>query len=311
MRSCTDGPKGPRRRREPPTTGPRARQRSRFPLSPTGAYRLLYETTDDFGAVCKTSKDFLVAAPDSDVALPAICLSENSTVPVGGTARFLVHSGLPGQVIFLDIYRDGTRVERRRLISDKDSSLMEMPVTEKDRGGFGVTMTVLRDHQVMQFSRSVFVPWDNKELKVEFATFRDKLKPGGRETWRVTVKAPGESSAEPRAAELLAYMYDRSLDLFAPHNPPRVGSLYPNRSGAGTSRVNLGQASSCYSEDWNFVNLPAYPSLREDELAFYRFLRHRRAGTAVQTRWRGRRGTRRHGGGIGRPWRRLRPHPWP
>lgn len=240
-----------------------------IPALPTGAYRLLYETTDDFGAVCKASKDILVASSDAEVALPAICLSENSTVPVGGTARFLVHSGLPGQVIFLDIYKDGTRVERRRLISDKDPSLMEMSVTERDRGGFGVTMTVLRDHQVMQFSRSVFVPWDDKELKVEFATFRDKLKPGGRETWRVTVKAPGENSAEPRAAELLAYMYDRSLDLFAPHNPPRIGSLYPNRSGTGTSRVNLGQASSCYSQDWNFVNLPAYPSLREDELAFY------------------------------------------
>lgn len=240
-----------------------------FPALATGAYRLLYETTDDFGVVCKASKDFLVAAPHADIALPAVCMAEQSTVPVGGTARFLVHSGLADQVLFFDIYRDGKRVEREQFRSGTSASLVEMPVTEKDRGGFGVTFTLLRDHQIVQFTRAVFVPWDNKDLKVEFATFRDKLKPGGRETWRVTVKNPGGEPVEARAAEVLAYMYDRSLDLFAPHNPPRVGSLYPNRSGASAARPNLGQGNQCYSEDWGFAPVPGYPSLRDDELAFF------------------------------------------
>ncbi len=240
-----------------------------LPELSTGAYRLLYETTDDFGAVCKASKDFLVAAPRADIALPAVCMAERPTVPVGDTARFLVHSGLPAQTVFFDLYRDGKRVQRQRFLSGTSSSLIEIPVTEKDRGGFGVTFTMLRDHQIVQFTRSVFVPWDDKDLKVEFASFRDKLKPGGRETWRVTVKTPGGEPVEARAAEVLAYMYDRSLDLFAPHNPPQVGSLYPNRSGAGSSRANLGEANQCYSEDWSFAPLPGYPSLRDDELAFF------------------------------------------
>ena len=56
------------------------------------------------------------------------------------------------------------------------------------RGGFTVSLMALRDDQFMSETASVLVPWDNKELAVEFATFRDKLRPGSKETWRVTVK---------------------------------------------------------------------------------------------------------------------------
>ena len=64
------------------------------------------------------------------------------------------------------------------------------------------------------------MPWDDRELKVEVASFRDKLRPGAKETFKVTVRGPPSAKPEAAAAELLAYMYDRSLDLFAPHSPP-------------------------------------------------------------------------------------------
>ena len=41
---------------------------------------------------------------------------------VGETARFLVHSGLPDQLLLLSIWRDGKLVERRRLRAGKDPS---------------------------------------------------------------------------------------------------------------------------------------------------------------------------------------------
>ncbi len=275
-----------------------------IPALSAGPYRLLYETTDDFGATCRAQKDFVVAAPKVDLALPAVLMAESTSVPVGGTARFLVHSGLADQILFLDIYRGGQRVERRPLISGKSPSLLEFPVTEKDRGGFGVTLVVLNGYQLMQFSQGVFVPWDNKDLKVEFATFRDKVRPGAKETWRVTVKTPDGKPAEAGAAELLAYMYDRSLDLFAPHNPPSIASLYPNRSGAATSRVNLGAASQCYNEDHDFAPIPGYPSLRDDELIFfsgYGIGGPGRRGVWRRGRWRHGRKGHAHGGASAFP----------
>jgi uncharacterized protein YfaS (alpha-2-macroglobulin family) len=141
-----------------------------------------------------------------------------------------------------------------------------MPVTEDMRGGFGARVSALRDHQFMSEEASVFVPWDSKELELSFASFRDKLVPGGRETWRVTVKTPGGKPAEEGAAELLAYMYDRSLDIFAPHRPPRLLGLYPNRTGTDSWDPALGTAptSFAFDRDWNRV--PGYPTFRPDEL---------------------------------------------
>ncbi|MBK9451322.1 MAG: hypothetical protein IPN95_18320 [Bacteroidetes bacterium] len=57
----------------------------------------------------------------------------------------------------------------------------------------------------------VNVPWTNKQLQIEFATFRDKLLPGAKEEWLVKIKGP---KGEKVVAELLATMYDQSLDAF-------------------------------------------------------------------------------------------------
>ncbi len=193
-----------------------------LPALGAGAYRLLYETKDDFGAVCKDSLDFLVAGGAKPAfKLPLLLKAEKGVVPVGGKARILLDSGWSGQPVLFETFKGGTLWERRWLEAGKDSGIVEIPVGEDLRGGFGVRLTAVRDHQFMSEEALVFVPWDNKELGVSFATFRDKLTPGGRETWRVTVKTPAGKPAEKGAAELLAYMYDRSLDIFAPHRPPR------------------------------------------------------------------------------------------
>lgn len=53
---------------------------------------------------------------------------------------------------------------------------------------------------------------DKKPLRIETVTFRDKLEPGQKEKW--TVKVLGEDK-EKINAEVLANMYDKSLDQFA------------------------------------------------------------------------------------------------
>ncbi|HEX2574221.1 MAG TPA: MG2 domain-containing protein, partial [Polyangia bacterium] len=218
-----------------------------LPALAPGAYRLHYQTVDDFGASYETWKDLVIAGAAGQatpLALPAVLLTEKSAAKVGERVRLFVHSGLQDELLVLDRYRDGRIVERRRIESSPgQGGLVELPVEEGDRGGFGLVLTALRDHQPMQLSARVFVPWDDKELKVEFASFRDRLRPGGKETWRVVVKGAG-GKAEAGAAELLAYMYDRSLDVFAPHVAPSVMALYPNRAHTGWVRTNLGSAGA-------------------------------------------------------------------
>jgi alpha-2-macroglobulin len=236
---------------------------------PAGAYRLRYTTADPYGATFETRDEFVVAAPTATpLALPAILLAERDSVPVGGTARLLVHSALPGQELLLEVYRGAQRVERRALAGG-DDDVVEIPVGEADRGGIGVRLTALRDHQLMSFQTTVFVPWDDRRLKVGFATFRDRLRPGARESWRVTVAGGDEAAVGAGAAELLAYMYDKSLDLFAPHQPPDPLSLYPATGGVPSLRASLGSGGAAWQQDQGFAPLPESPSLRGDRLKFF------------------------------------------
>ncbi|HSA96949.1 MAG TPA: MG2 domain-containing protein, partial [Acidobacteriota bacterium] len=128
-----------------------------------GAYRLLYETKDDFGAVCRDSLDFLVVgAAKAAFKLPLVVRAERPSVTVGGTARFLVEGGWGDQPLLFETFRGGVLWERRWIEAGKGDGVIEVPVTGDLRGGFGVRATAVRDHQFMSEDASVYVPWDNK-----------------------------------------------------------------------------------------------------------------------------------------------------
>jgi uncharacterized protein YfaS (alpha-2-macroglobulin family) len=59
------------------------------------------------------------------------------------------------------------------------------------------------------------VPWSNKELKVRWEHFNSKLEPGQKETWTAVVSGP---DAKKAVAEMVAALYDESLDAYLPHH---------------------------------------------------------------------------------------------
>lgn len=239
-----------------------------LPALPAGAYRVRYETLDEFGAKAETFYDFHVADGHTATQLPLALLLERGEVRVGETARLLVSSGMPAQTLFLDIYRDSKLIERRMLDASRES-LVELPMKEEDRGGLGIVAWAVRDHQYLTLQSAVHVPWDNKELKIAFSTFRDKLRPGAKETWRVNVKGPDGAALGKGMVELLSYMFDRSLELFAPHHPPSPLSLYPQRSGTGYVRTNAHAVSPLWLHNNALGDIPAWPDLHADQIHFY------------------------------------------
>lgn len=230
-------------------------------LSP-GAYRVRYETVDEFGAKYQTWKDLVVAGAKTPLNLAAALMVEESTVFVGQKARVFVKSGIKGQTIFFEIFRNGVTRERR-ILSGDGTDLIEIPVSEADRGGFGVALTAVVDHQLIYLTRHIHVPWDNKELQVDFATFRDKLTPGASETFKVTVRGPKASTG---AAEVLAYMYDRSLDFFSPHEQPSIQSLYPTRASAPGLRLEVGPTYGMSLINGILADLTTWPQPQPDRL---------------------------------------------
>jgi alpha-2-macroglobulin len=232
-----------------------------------GAYRLFYETIDDFGTKCELQKNFMVADSSLQMPLPALLIPESKSVSVGDKARLLVHSGIKNQPIIFEIYRKGKCIRREKMLSGTDPSLVEIPITEEDRGGFVVAMTVVRDSQFIMLQSSLEVPWDNKKLRVEFSTYRDRLGPGQQETWSVKITGTeGKDIAVP-AAELLAYMYDRSLDAFVEHSPYDPTNLYSYGAHQILASTNLMEARSTWLIQ-KIAGVLKMPALIKDRLLY-------------------------------------------
>ncbi len=257
-----------------------------LPALDAGAYRLLYETVDDFGAHAEAQGEWLVVDPagsekgaPSPAPLPiaALLAIEKTTVHVGETAQLLVHSGFPGQELILETYQSGRLRERRRLVAGDRPIRVALPIGKPDRGGLFVRLFTLRDFQSLESSLTIEVPWDDRELSVELSSFRDKIRPGTKESWKVVVREPapadsklasGDDSRAPvAAAELLASMYDRSLDAFAPYDPPSALRLFPRRTAepAG-ARLSLGATGAEFLTHDDLVKLPDSVGFQEDSL---------------------------------------------
>ena len=92
-----------------------------------GAYRFVYSTKDEYGAVYSTEKNLVVAGDRrTELALPALLRFDRSSVAVGETARLFVFTGLKAQEMVLDIYRDGRRV-KRRTVGAGGSGIVDFP----------------------------------------------------------------------------------------------------------------------------------------------------------------------------------------
>ena len=120
-----------------------------------------------------------------------------------------------------------------------------IPVTKDDIGGFAIHYSYAAFNSFSSSSLQINVPYPKSDLEIETSTFRDKLEPGTDETWSFKIKGP---KGEKVTAEILASMYDMSLDQFKPHswsfNPiqkpnyyPRIGPSARQSFGVGGFRV--------------------------------------------------------------------------
>jgi hypothetical protein len=86
----------------------------------------------------------------------------------------------------------------------------------------------VRDGRLHTQSQTVDVPWTDKKLAIEWERFTRRTEPGAKEVWRAKITSvadPVAGPAEPQAAEMLALMYDQSLDALAAHAWPASGLM--------------------------------------------------------------------------------------
>jgi uncharacterized protein YfaS (alpha-2-macroglobulin family) len=197
---------------------------------PQGAYRIVQESKDKWGDEVAQNKIFVVAKNTREavpVNAASVTLVEKDEYKIGELARFVIGSGLADGIYHVELWAGQHFLEHRLIESHQPVKLIEVPVTEKMKGGFSLRWFGVKDLGIHYGQITVSVPWKEKELTVGLRPFNNELKPGQEVTWGVELK---DAQGQPVKGEVLALMYDRSLEYYITSENPWLDSLYALRT---------------------------------------------------------------------------------
>ena len=183
-----------------------------------GMYVIEIKTKDAFGEDVLYKKYFNVFKPqsaNSDAVSPAFFTLLTPTAEPGQDVKFIIGSRLKNAYVIYEVIHKDKVVHREIITLSKEQRLISIPVKEEYRGNFGISLAFVKNNRTFLMSKLINVPYTDKKLDISFATFRNKLLPGQEEEWQITLR---DNKGEKALAEMLAGMYDASLDAFVPHN---------------------------------------------------------------------------------------------
>jgi hypothetical protein len=194
-----------------------------------GWYMIEINTKDKNGEDVKDVQYIeLIDEKSNQLTQPKYLWTQTKTGAIEPGEKDIVKVGTTADNLFVVQQLDKTSLTYSFTNLNNEKKNFEFNTTEADRGGYGVSWMFVKHNRVYQLGHVVNVSWANKDLKVEYATFRDKTLPGSEEKWKVKISG---YKKEKVAAEMLASMYDASLDQFYPHQwlEPSVWPYYSNR----------------------------------------------------------------------------------
>lgn len=230
-----------------------------------GVYLMEIKSKDIYGTALEVKKYFTVYSPnEKQIPLNEVAWMQmiKSAGEPGETASFLFGSKVKDLNVLYEIEVDGQITSKQWLKVTDEQKLIEIPITEAHRGNFNIHLTFVKNNRSYSFNETVIVPFTNKKLDISFESFRNKLLPGQKEEWKIRIRG---SKGEKLAAEMLASMYDASLDAFktSDWNFNIFSSNYSNLHWESYSGFQTDNSNLCYytKERVNYPKTVSYDRL--------------------------------------------------
>ena len=184
----------------------------------TGSYKVTLKSKDKDGTEI-TEENYFQICDKSSKQMPFVKTNlfevSKTTAKVGEKVDLRVGSSFDDVTVFYTIQIGNKPLEIKSLSLSNEIKTITIPVTKECYGNFGVTAIFVRNGRSYSFQQTISVPRDNKELDVDFVTFRDKTTPGAQESWQLKIT---DKSGKTANAELLTTVYDASLDSYIAHS---------------------------------------------------------------------------------------------
>lgn len=178
----------------------------------SGAYKLVASVKDEQGREVQTERiTILFSTTDQrpPVYSPTWLYTQNSEFDATHPAEFCFGTSERDAFVMMDLFSGDQWLESKTLqLSD---SLMRFTIPYKEEYGYGAVATFAFVKNGVLYTKEVRMTkrLPDRQLSMKWDVFRDKLRPGQQEEWKLTIRTPQGEAAD---AEMLATMYDASLD---------------------------------------------------------------------------------------------------
>ena len=209
---------------------------------PSGWYRMCLKASDDQGRESEGQSDFtLFSMNDNRIPVKEALWTyqDSHRFEEGNPVTLKIGTAESDVCLFYDVFSSGKHLESKHFILNDTLLTLRLENRPEYAEGVLVQCLVVKEGSVYEQSLTISPVEKKRDLQLRWETFRDRLRPGDREEWRLRVTLPDGTPAD---AELLATMYDKSLDkyqrLYWPigvpgfSRLPYVNLLYPRTSPA-------------------------------------------------------------------------------
>lgn len=179
---------------------------------PSGAYVLKASVKDNQGKeVTAEANTVLFSREDKRPPVQSTVwfYAPNTEFDAAHPAVFCFGTSEKDTYVMMNVFCGDKLLESKALNLSDTIMRFTYPYQESYGDGIFVNFCMVRDGQVYQEQVQVKKRLPDKTLAMKWEVFRDKLRPGQKEEWKLTIKTPQGQAAN---AEMLATMYDASLD---------------------------------------------------------------------------------------------------
>ena len=179
----------------------------------SGFYELEVKAKDDYGKVVSEKFHLKIFDTKKDVFVHSgiDVFVDETGVEAGDSVEVKIFVSKPKAAVRIDVTSPG-RTIMSDIVQVDGSHFFSFDVKREDVDKIMVKAFASFDNRDFEVVKKVKVPNVEKKLEVKLLTHRDFLTPGGKETWTLSVLNHNGTKA---MAEVLASMYDQSLDYFA------------------------------------------------------------------------------------------------
>ncbi|PWG06552.1 alpha-2-macroglobulin family protein [Polaribacter aquimarinus] len=238
----------------------------------SGKYVAILESQDKFGQNVKDEKRFaLFSTKEKQVADAQLFVinTDKTFYTIGDDVALQIGSASKNITVVIQIEKNYKIVETCLVKLNNTTKTIKIPVTKNDVGGFAIKYHFVNYNEFKSGSLLINVPDKQENIEIETNIFRDKLQPGQEETWSFSIKNDKNNAV---TAEVLASMYDASLDEFKSHNwsfnpiAPK-----PSYSSYQTSSANHSFGNINFSIRNNQKKYYGFPTISYDSYNWFGF----------------------------------------